>query len=285
MTPHEAKSLFRQRLAGLYDAGELDAMMRVIMSEVMHYSPVDVALREGEQLPEFFEARLADIVRRLERHEPLQYILGTARFHGHDFKVTPATLIPRPETEQLVDLIVDRWGGCDDLRVLDLGTGSGCIAISLARALKFAQVTGVDISHEALAVARDNAAALKARVRWVEADMLEMPPLPAGSYDLVVSNPPYITLGERASMSRNVVDYEPAGALFVPDDDALRYYRALAAIARRVLVPGGMLYAEVSQYRGAEVAQLLRGAGFADVAVLNDSFGNQRFALAVQPAQ
>ena len=222
MTPREAKMLFRERLQGLYDAVELDAMFRVVMEEVMHYTPVDVALREDVVLPAFFDARLDDVMRRLQRCEPLQYILGVAQFHGHTFKVTPATLIPRPETEQLVDRIIDDSGNREDLRVLDLGTGSGCIAISLARALKFAQVTAVDISHEALEVARENAAALHTQVRWLEADMTEMPPMPGGSMDIVVSNPPYIAMRERASMERNVLDYEPGEALFVPDDDPLR---------------------------------------------------------------
>ena len=282
MTVHEAKSIFRQRLQGLYDANEVDAMMRVVMEEVMHYSPVDVALREHQPLPDFFDARLEEIMRRLECHEPLQYILGVAWFHGHRFKVTPATLIPRPETEQLVDMVVDRWGDREDLHVLDLGTGSGCIAISLARALKFAQVTGVDISHEALAVAAENAAALKTRVRWVEADMLEMPPQLLQPVDLVVSNPPYIAMSERATMERNVLDYEPAEALFVPDDDPLRYYRAIATAARSALTPGGMVYLEVSQYRGGAVADLLRQAGLSDVQLFSDSFGNERFVSAIQ---
>lgn len=282
MTVHEAKTIFRQRLQGLYDTGEVDAMMRVVMEEVMHYSPVDVALREQEPLPEFFDARLEDIMRRLERHEPLQYILGVAWFHGHRFKVTPATLIPRPETEQLVDMVVDRWRDCEDLRVLDLGTGSGCIAISLARALKFAQVTGVDISHEALAVAAENAAALKTRVRWVEADILEIPQHLLQPVDLVVSNPPYIAMSERASMERNVLDYEPAEALFVPDEDPLRYYRAIAALAGTVLSPKGMIYLETSQYRGPAVADLMYQAGFSDVQLFSDSFGNDRFVTARQ---
>lgn len=282
MTTQQATTLFRQRLSGLYDAGEVDAMMRVIMEDVMHYTPVDVALRAGEPLPDFFVARLENIMLRLERHEPLQYVLGTARFHGHRFKVTPATLIPRPETEQLVDLVVEENGHRDDLRVLDLGTGSGCIAVSLARALKFAHVTGVDNSHEALQVAADNAAALKVKVRFVEADMLEMPSLPAGSVDVVVSNPPYITMSEQAAMERNVLDYEPHEALFVPDDDPLRYYRAIARIACRVLAPGGRLYVEVNRRFGPQVAALFLQAGLTDAQVRRDSFGNERFVTATQ---
>ena len=280
MTTKEASTLFRQRLGHLLPAGELDAMMRVIMEEVMHYSPVDVVIRADDELPEFFTTRLDDIMCRLERHEPLQYILGCALFHGHRFKVTPATLIPRPETEQLVDLIIDECGQCEDLRVMDLGTGSGCIAISLARALKFAQVTGVDINVDALQVAHENATALKARVKWLEADMLEMPHLAAHSLDIIVSNPPYITMSEKVTMERNVLDYEPHDALFVPDDDPLRYYRAIAAIATATLDSGGRLYVEINQHLGPHTSQLMTQAGLTDVRVLRDSYGNDRFVTA-----
>ena len=197
-------------------------MIRVICEDIFNYDPVDVALRQESELPDFAEQRVAEIIARLRRHEPLQYVVGTARFHGHRFKVTPATLIPRPETEQLVDLIVDENPG-SDLRVLDMGTGSGCIAISLARALKFAQVDALDISRDALAVARENAATLKARVRFFESDMLA--PQPAATYDIIVSNPPYICWSEREAMDSNVKDYEPGQALFVPDKDPLMFYR------------------------------------------------------------
>lgn len=283
MKTNEVNAIFRQRLGHLLPAGEIDAMTRIVMEEVMHYSPVDAVIRAEEELPEFFTSRLDDIISRLERHEPLQYILGTARFHGHSLRVTPATLIPRPETEQLVDMVIDECGDREDLRVMDLGTGSGCIAISLARTLKFPQVTAVDISHEALQVARENAAALKVRVHWMEADLLEMPPLPTESQDIVVSNPPYITLGEQAAMERNVLDYEPHEALFVPDDDPLRFYRAIAQLAARVLVPGGRIFLEINRRFGSETATLLGGYGFTGALVHKDSFGNDRFVTATKP--
>ena len=280
MKTSEVAITMRQRLQDIYPASELDAMTRIIMEEVMHYTAVDTVMRANEELPEFFVTRLDSIISRLSRHEPLQYILGKARFHGHDFKVTPATLIPRPETEQLVDLIADENREYEDLHVIDLGTGSGCIAISLARALKFAQVTGVDISNDALDVAREDAANLKVRVRWLEADMLEMPPMPAHSFDIVVSNPPYITMSEQATMERNVLDYEPHSALFVPDGDPLLYYRAIAQFARHALKPGRRLYLEINRSYGNEVAALLHGCGMTDVALHRDSFGNTRFATA-----
>lgn len=273
----EAIEQLREGLAGVADPQEVQAMIRVICEDVFNYDPVDVALRQESELPDFAPQRVADIVARLQRHEPLQYILGTARFHGHRFKVTPAVLIPRPETEQLVDLIIEENQG-SDLRVLDMGTGSGCIAISLARALKFARVDALDVSRDALAVARDNAASLKVKVRFFESDMLA--PQPAATYDIIVSNPPYITWSERELMERNVKDYEPAQALFVPDNDPLLFYKAIASYAKRLLEKGGRLYLEINQRFGAEVKRLLEDCGFDEVRIVVDSFGKDRFAVA-----
>ena len=215
---------------------------------------------------------------RLQRHEPLQYVIGSARFHGHKFKVTPVTLIPRPETEQLVDLIIDE-NPAADLRVLDMGTGSGCIAISLARALKFPQVDALDISRDALAIARENAQALKVKVRFFESDMLL--PQPDARYDIIVSNPPYICWSEREAMERNVIDYEPGHALFVPDNDPLLFYKAIVPYAARSLERGGHLYLEINQRFGDEVRRLLMDNGFDEVRILEDSYGKVRFAAAV----
>ena len=282
MKTNEAISLFRQHMALFYPSSEIDAMMRVIMEEVMHYSPVDVVMRANDELPNFFTTRLGTIISRLERNEPLQYILGFARLHGHNFKVTTDTLIPRPETEQLVDIIIDENGERDDLNVIDLGTGSGCIAMSLARALKFATVTGTDINIEALNVAHENASALKVKVKWLEADMLEMPPMPDSSFDIIVSNPPYITTSEKATMEPNVLNYEPHSALFVPDSDPLLYYRAIALFAMHTLKNGGRLYLEINQHQGEATAELLKKAGLSDVVLRRDFFGNQRFVTATK---
>ena len=275
----EAIEQLREGLAGVADPQEVQAMIRVICEDVFNYDPVDVALRQESELPDFAPQRVAEIIARLQRHEPLQYILGTARFHGHRFKVTPAVLIPRPETEQLVDLIIEENPG-SDLRVLDMGTGSGCIAISLARALKFARVDALDVSRDALAVARDNAASLKVKVRFFESDILA--PQPAATYDIIVSNPPYITWSERELMERNVKDYEPAQALFVPDNDPLLFYKAIASYAKRSLEKGGRLYLEINQRFGVEVKRLLEDCGFDEVRIIVDSFGKDRFAVAVK---
>ncbi|MBQ9575375.1 MAG: peptide chain release factor N(5)-glutamine methyltransferase [Muribaculaceae bacterium] len=275
----EAIEQLKSGLAGVAEPQEVQAMIRVICEDVFNYDPVDVALRQESELPGFAPQRIADIIARLQRHEPLQYIVGSARFHGHRFKVTPAVLIPRPETEQLVDLVIDE-NPASDLRVLDMGTGSGCIAISLARALKFAQVDALDVSRDALAIARENAAALKVKVRFFESDMLL--PQPSASYDIIVSNPPYICWNERETMDRNVKDYEPGQALFVPDNDPLLFYKAIARYAGESLERGGRLYLEINQLFGAEVKRLLEDSGLDEVRIIEDSYGKVRFAVAVK---
>lgn len=275
----EAIEQLKSGLAGVTEPQEVQAMIRVICEDVFNYDPVDVALRQESELPGFAPQRIADIIARLQRHEPLQYIVGSARFHGHRFKVTHAVLIPRPETEQLVDLVIDE-NPASDLRVLDMGTGSGCIAISLARALKFAQVDALDVSRDALAIARENAAALKVKVRFFESDMLL--PQPSARYDIIVSNPPYICWSERDTMDRNVKDYEPGQALFVPDNDPLLFYKAIARYASESLERGGHLYLEINQRFGADVKRLLEDSGLDEVRIIEDSYGKVRFAAAVK---
>ncbi len=280
MKVKEAIQQLRESLSPVIEAGELQAMIRVICEDVFNYDQVDVALRQDHELPDFAPERIAEIIARLKRHEPLQYVVGCARFHGHRFKVTPAVLIPRPETEQLVDLIIDENPDAD-LKVLDMGTGSGCIAIALARALKFAQVDALDVSRDALAVARQNAALLKTPgVRFFESDMLASQP--SACYDIIVSNPPYICWSERESMDRNVKDFEPGQALFVPDSDPLLYYKAIAHYASQSLEHGGKLYLEINQRFGNEVKHLLESCGLDDVRIIEDSFGHVRFAAARQ---
>ena len=188
-------------------------------------------------------------------------------------------------------MIVDRWGGRSDLDVCDVGTGSGCIAISLVRALPFCRVTAIDVSAAAIAVARLNAASLKVNIDFVEADILTAVP-PRGLYDIIVSNPPYVTQSESADMDARVLDYEPGAALFVPDDDPLRFYRAIAAYGRAALKSGGMLcfelirgllYFEINQNLSDQTVALLDSKGFVDVAAQRDFKGNYRYVSAVQP--
>lgn len=283
MTTEQIIIELKHRLQECYDLAEANALARMVVEEVLHYSPVDVLLRGNVEQDEVLVERIRSIAGRLCKGEPIQYIFGHARFHGHEFKVTPATLIPRPETELLVDMITDDAGGVADLRVLDIGTGSGCIAISLALALRWPEVEAFDISAEALAVAKENAASLKVKVDFVQTDILTAVP-EADSLDVVVSNPPYICESERADMERNVLEHEPATALFVPDSDPLIFYRAIAKYAAVALKPAGRIYLEINRRFGGETCQLLEDCGFEQAQLIRDQFGNPRIVKALLPA-
>lgn len=278
-TVEQAVRTIRTALRPLYPAGEVEGFIRIIFRHLLHYEPVDILLRKDTVLPGFIPDKIDKVVEELKKSRPVQYIFNEARFHGHDFYVDESVLIPRPETEELVDIIVDE-NGLSDLSVLDAGTGSGCIAISLALALKFPEVTAVDVSEKALEVARRNAAALNARnIDFVCLDMLDMP-VEVGKYDIIVSNPPYIAESEKAGMDRNVLDYEPSGALFVPDDDPLRFYKALSRFGADALKPGGRLYFEINSRFPAEIKKMLDADGYVDVELLCDMQGLWRFARA-----
>ena len=272
-------SYIKQALAEAYPEGEVRAFVRILFEEWLHYSTVDIYLRADSEVPDFVEQKMRRAVERLLAHEPIQHIVGVAHFHGHRFKVDRHTLIPRPETEQLVDMIIDQ-NPATDLRVLDIGTGSGCIAISLARAMKFAQVTAFDVSQAALDVAAGNASALGAKVKFGLTDILSAKPID-NQFDIIVSNPPYICHSEKSQMESNVLLYEPHTALFVPDDDPLLFYRAIAQYASRALSPNGKLYFEINAAYGNATAQLLKQHGFTDIEIVRDFYGRDRFVSAL----
>lgn len=274
----------QQRLGAQYDQREAKAIVGLLLEHVLHYDKVKVLLQGDKPVLGFAEERLNTLVDRILSHEPVQYVTGKARFHGHDFYVAPGVLIPRPETEMLVDKICDANTNSRDLRVLDLGTGSGCIAISIALALPFAQVIAVDLSDEALEIARRNAELLRADVRFLQADILNEDTLPPDTdFNVIVSNPPYVLQSERATMAEHVVQAEPQMALFVPDTDPLRFYKPIAHYASEHLIDGGRLYLEINQRQGEAMQELLVNEGFDQVEVLRDCFGNIRFATAQKP--
>lgn len=285
MTPTTLNSYISATLGKLKPVigeGEARASLRMIFEAVKGWSPVDTAIKGGEPVSPFVVGKVDAIVNRMLNHEPLQYILGEAWWYGLKIHVTPAVLIPRPETAELVDLIVRQYGGRPDMRVADICTGSGCIACALARNLPFSRITAVDNSAAALEVARSNGEALRVgrQIEWVEADALDATSLPAGPFDIVVSNPPYIAMDERGSMDKNVLLYEPHAALFVPDDDPLRFYRAIAGWARKSLVDGGRIFFEINPIYADRLADRMRGAGWSDVTVTTDVHAAKRFLIA-----
>lgn len=270
------------RLAPAIGEREARASLRMIFEAVKGWTPVDVAIKGGEPVSPFVSGKVDDIVNRMLVHEPLQYILGEAWWYGLRLRVTPAVLIPRPETAALVDMAVGEAGGRSDLRVADICTGSGCIAIALARSLPFARVTAVDNSPAALDVARGNAESLKVarQIDFVKADATCPEALPDGMYDIVIANPPYIADNERATLDMNVLLYEPHAALFVPDADPLLFYRAIARWARGHMSERGRLYFEINPIYAERLAAHMRDAGWDDVTLTRDIHGSYRFLSA-----
>lgn len=270
----------RRKLARLTGSdGEATAMARLIFHAVKGWDTTALVIHAADDLSDFTLDSIERIMKRLADGEPLQYILGEATFYGMNLRVGPETLIPRPETEELVEIIVDEMKGRRDLRVLDVGTGSGAIALALSRNLEFPEITAIDVSHEALEVARDNAGRLHARIRFIEADIFSWQPSPR-SLDIIVSNPPYVMERERAGMERHVVDHEPSGALFVPDDDPLIFYRRIADIGRDALAQDGRIYLEINPLCADSLADMMRSFGYDGVELADDLSRRPRFLTA-----
>lgn len=263
-----------------YGTAEGYALYRLVMEECFGLTHTDILLGKDNQISEENQARLLEITGRLLKNEPVQYVLGYADFCGHRFAVRPGVLIPRPETELLVQKALELVHGMDGVtepEALDIGTGSGCIAVSMA--LAGCRVTAMDISEEALGIAMQNATALNAEVAFVRENILQ-PSRTAQQWHVIVSNPPYICLHEAEAMERNVLDYEPHNALFVPDTDPLIFYRAIASYAMSHLSVGGWLCLEINQAYPDEMERLLSSFGFKDVTIQKDQYGKDRIAYA-----
>lgn len=272
-----------KRLEEVYPRGEALWLWREMLMRIKGWGQVELAINAGDEVSEYLQRKVEKVTERLLRKEPVQYIFGMAEFYGLQLKVTPDVLIPRPETAEMVDMIVKWADGRTDLRVLDLCTGSGCIAVALARNLKFAQIAAIDLSSKALAVAAENAKALKVKVNLNLGDALQLKDETSPKYDIIVSNPPYIAESERASMDSNVVDHEPQMALFVPDSDPLRFYHAIARYAMTALVSGGVLYFEINPLYAIRLREELQQQGWDDVVVEADMQGLNRFIHCVHP--
>lgn len=266
-------------ITGPYEAGEASAVARTIAEKAFHISMVQAYSGTARPLSAAEAGRMEAFVRRLRKGEPLQYILESESFYGREFHVTPDVLIPRPETEELIPLVGQVLSGVESPVLLDAGTGSGCLAVTLKLEMPSAKVYALDVSEAALNVARRNASRLNADVTFLHADLLKATTLPALELDALISNPPYVMERERQEMEARVEAFEPQQALFVPDEDPLLFYRALASWGQRVLRSGGFALMEINSALGRETATLFERSGYRNVEVRTDTFGKNRFVV------
>lgn len=274
-----------QSLASIYSSEEAASIARQLVEHELGWNRLQISLRKPELISPESRQKFEEYLRRLLRHEPLQYVTGVAHFYDLKLEVNSAVLIPRPETEELVHLIIQENTTIARPHILDIGSGSGCIAIALRKNIPQATVYGLDISAAALAVARRNAVQHGLTIRWLEQNIFaDSLPLPAQSLDLLVSNPPYVLESEKALMRRNVLDFEPHLALFVPTTDALLYYQRIARVAQQLLKPAGRLYLEINEQYAAALTQLLTTYSFQNIRVRQDLFGKDRFITATRAA-
>ena len=264
-------------IGALYTQSEVSALSRIIATELLNISQTNYLLKEPVTLTPEEEEKVTDALERLKQKEPIQYILGYSDFCGLRFAVTLAVLIPRPETSELIEWITEESHTAKS--ILDIGTGSGCIAVSLATMMPQARVTAWDISTQALAVAQKNSTANDCNVLFEERDILTYEPTDE-SYDIIVSNPPYIKEVEKKEMEDNVLQWEPHLALFVPDNDPLLFYRTIAEKAQKMLTPGGKLFFEINRAHGTETVEMLSRLGYHNITLRKDLAGNDRMVRA-----
>lgn len=286
MTLKTIQQYVHEQLDAIYDQNEVSSFFRLLMEHILNMKPVEIALHPNQKVSESAQKQFSEAIKRLKEEEPIQYILGETEFFGLPFKVNKHTLIPRPETEELVTLIIENFNKqipkSKSPVILDVGTGSGCIAISLAKHLPKAKVYALDVSREALKVAKINAALNKVELEFIEADILNQKNWNL-EFDLIVSNPPYVRELEKTQIKKNVLDHEPHTALFVKSDDPLQFYKAICEFAVYNLKPKGRLFFEINQYLGAETMQLLSTFNYESIALKQDIFGNDRMIKAIKP--
>ena len=283
---------FRQQLAGMYEPEEVENLCFLTLEYVMKMNRVEVSLSRKMDISTSSLTQLNEVASRLSLSEPIQYIIGSTEFYGMEFQVNPATLIPRPETEELVEWIVNdtkklaissqrdiEKNITEKVTILDIGTGSGCIAISLAKNISNAHVEAIDISQDALATAYQNANKNEADVTFYNQNILEVDTLEK-RYNIIVSNPPYVRMLEKKEMRDNVLSNEPDSALFVSDDDPLVFYRKIGELAFKALQTQGSLYVEINEYLGSETVTLFEKIGFKKVSLRKDMFGKNRMIKA-----
>jgi release factor glutamine methyltransferase len=271
----DLKKYFQNTLIGYYPMNEINALFYLTSEHFLKMSRVAMSINTQALVDnEIFELYESTLV-RLKNYEPIQYILGSVSFCGLNFKVTPATLIPRPETAELIDWISSQLETNSTAKVMDVCTGSGCIAIVLANRFKELNIAALELSKPALQVAQENAALHQTHIDWINADIFDFKS--DKFYDFIIANPPYVQLSERDKMQPNVLDFEPHQALFVTDEDPLLFYRAIAKLALNNLKNGGQLYFEINESLGIETQNLLLDLGFKNPVIKKDVFNKDRF--------
>ena len=270
----------KQALADYYPDSEAASLAKLLLTQVFGFTVIELYGGKDRSFSEYEQKQLDDILIRLQKHEPVQYIIGMEMFYGLSFEVDENVLIPRPETEELVEWILkdNKEGG---LRVLDIGTGSGCIPITLAKFLLHADIASWDISDGALEGARRNCRRNDVKVRLERKDVLQTSSSEE-QFDIIVSNPPYITEKEKAAMEANVLEWEPSVALFVPDEQPLLFYTKIAELGLEMLVSGGRLYFEINRDYGAATVGMLERLGYHQVELRKDLSGNDRMIKAIR---
>lgn len=273
------QSYFKESLTPIYDAVEAEQLFLIALEEIEGKTRIDLVMNPTMQTDKV--AVWESVLEELKQEKPIQYIFGQAYFYGLTFKVNEFTLIPRAETEELVEWIINSVNPSKPVRILDIGTGSGCIGITLANELPLARVTLMDVSDKALEIAKQNAVSNGVAVETVLQDVLQLEKLKS-QYDIIVSNPPYVRNLEKVEIKKNVLDYEPHLALFVEDNDPLIFYRKIALLANNNLQTGGMLFYEINQYLGEETKTLFESLDFTGVELRKDMVGNDRMIKAVK---
>lgn len=273
------KSFFQEQLAFLYDEYEVESFFFIILEKKNKLKRIDLALNIDLEFSENDLNVWNEILEKLKLEIPIQYIIGTTSFYSLDFEVNDDVLIPRPETEELVEWIIKENSKKKYLKILDIGTGSGCIAISLAKNLSNSQVFALDISVKALAIAKKNAQVNKVNIDCIQKNILKVNDLNR-KFDIIVSNPPYVRNLEKLEIQKNVLDNEPHLALFVDDNDALIFYKKIAEIAKINLNKNGQLFFEINQYLGSETVELLNNLGFKNIELRQDIYGYNRMIFA-----
>jgi release factor glutamine methyltransferase len=283
LTIFDLKKQFVNALKDVYPNDEIINFFHFLTDDYLNLKRVDIALNPGFEIDSYNNHLFQKAIKNLKSNIPIQYIIGKTGFYSLDFKVNKHVLIPRPETEELVDWIISDTKSTSEINIIDIGTGSGCIAISLAKNIKNAKVTALDISKEALKIAQENTTINEVKIDFIKQNILENSSKQFKPFDIIVSNPPYVRVQEKSMMHENVLANEPHLALFVTNENPLQFYISIADFALEYLTNNGFLYFEINQYLGSKTTQMLQNKGFKNIILKKDILGNDRMIRCTKP--